>query len=106
MIRYKIKNEGWSDNYELYDEFEDKILTIFEDEDQAVLLCTLLNNKDEEYKQQMHNLYAAQESSDYTWPQVSDYENEVGSQVNMAFKMGWQMSRTTNTMLRKLMGDS
>ena len=42
----------------------------------------------------------------YTWPKVEDYEKEIGQQVNMAFKMGWEMARTTNEMLEQLMKNS
>ena len=36
---------------------------------------------------------------DYSWPTVEDYEECVGFKVNQAFRMGWEMARTTDTML-------
>ena len=34
---------------------------------------------------------------DYAWPTVADYEKDVGFPVNQAFKMAWNMARTTNS---------
>lgn len=36
---------------------------------------------------------------DYSWPTVADYEKDVGFPVNDAFRIGWNMARTTDTML-------
>ena len=35
---------------------------------------------------------------DYAWPTVADYEKDVGFEVNDAFKMAWDMARTTNAL--------
>ena len=45
-----------------------------------------------------------QQDRDYTWPTVADYENDVGFKVNQAFKMAWDMARTTNSFLNQLAG--
>ena len=42
----------------------------------------------------------------YAWPTITDYEKDVGFQVNEAFKMGWNMARTTNNFLNQLAGQS
>lgn len=46
------------------------------------------------------------EKPDYTWPTIKDYEKEIGQQVNLAFKMGWEMARTTNDFLKQLAENS
>jgi hypothetical protein len=46
------------------------------------------------------------EKPDYTWPTVEDYEKQIGQQVNLAFKMGWEMARTTNDFLKQLAENS
>jgi hypothetical protein len=46
----------------------------------------------------------AQQEPEYAWPTVADYENDVGLEVNQAFKMGWGMARTTNSFLNQLAG--
>jgi hypothetical protein len=50
-----------------------------------------------------HHLFAleqpAQQEPDYTWPTVADYETDVGFQTNEAFRMAWNMARTTNKMM-------
>jgi hypothetical protein len=35
---------------------------------------------------------------EYAWPTVADYERDVGFQTNEAFRMAWDMARTTNKM--------
>lgn len=42
------------------------------------------------------------EDSDYAYPTVEDYEEIVGFEVGDAFKMGFNMGRTTNSFLKKL----
>lgn len=42
------------------------------------------------------------ETADYAWPTVEDYEKEIGLEVNAAFKIGWAMGRTTNGFLQQL----
>ncbi len=46
----------------------------------------------------------AQPPNDYAWQTIADYEREAweGAKVNQAFTIGWNMARTTNTMLAKL----
>jgi len=41
----------------------------------------------------------AQQEPDYAWPTVADYERDVGFETNQAFRMAWNMARTTNKML-------
>jgi hypothetical protein len=41
---------------------------------------------------------------DYAWPTVDDYENDVGFKVNQAFKIAWNMARTTNGFINRLTG--
>jgi hypothetical protein len=43
---------------------------------------------------------------EYTWPTVADYERDVGFQVGEAFKMAWNMARTTNGFLKLLSGEA
>jgi len=43
---------------------------------------------------------------DYAWPTVADYEKDVGFEVNQAFKMAWNMARTTNGFLNLLSGEA
>jgi hypothetical protein len=43
---------------------------------------------------------------DYAWPTVDDYEKDVGFQVGEAFKMAWNMARTTNGFLKLLSGEA
>ena len=40
-----------------------------------------------------------QQEPEYAWPTVADYERDVGFQTNEAFRMAWNMARTTNRML-------
>lgn len=42
---------------------------------------------------------AEQQEPEYAWPTVADYERDVGYQINEAFRIGWNMARTTNKML-------
>jgi hypothetical protein len=53
---------------------------------------------------------ATEESSatqpDYAWPTVDDYEKDVGFQVGEAFKMAWNMARTTNGFLKLLSSEA
>lgn len=42
---------------------------------------------------------AQQRKPDYSWPTIANYEKDVGFEVNDAFKAGWDMARTTDTML-------
>lgn len=44
-------------------------------------------------------LEAQQQEPEYAWPTVADYEIDVGFQTNEAFRMAWNMARTTNRML-------
>ena len=39
---------------------------------------------------------------DYAWPAVADYEKDVGFEVNDAFKMAWDMARTTNALFTQV----
>ena len=41
----------------------------------------------------------AQQKPEYAWPTVTDYERDVGFETNEAFRMAWNMARTTNKML-------
>jgi hypothetical protein len=43
---------------------------------------------------------------DYAWSTVDDYEKDVGFQVGEAFKMAWNMARTTNGFLNLLSGEA
>ena len=38
----------------------------------------------------------------YAWSTIEDYEKDVGFEVGMPFKMGWNMARTTNGFLHQL----
>ncbi len=40
-----------------------------------------------------------EQEPEYTWPTVAEYECDVGFKTNDAFRMGWDMARTTNKML-------
>lgn len=40
-----------------------------------------------------------QQEPEYVWPTVADYERDVGFETNQAFRMAWNMARTTNKML-------
>lgn len=42
---------------------------------------------------------AQQQEPEYAWPTVADYERDVGFQTNEAFRIAWNMARTTNRML-------
>ena len=37
---------------------------------------------------------------DYTYPTVEDYEKILGAKTNTAFRIGWSIARTTNTMFK------
>ena len=60
----------------------------------------------EEFQEMIESILAqpqqeqqAQQEPDYAWPTVADYEKDVGIEVNQAFKMAWNMARTTNKMM-------
>ncbi len=42
------------------------------------------------------------EALDYAYPTKADYEEITGISVNDAFRIGWDMARTTNAMLTAL----
>ena len=62
--------------------------------------------KNELYQMVAEALAQPQQDRDYTWPTVADYENDVGFKVNQAFKMAWDMARTTNSFLNLLAKDT
>jgi hypothetical protein len=39
---------------------------------------------------------------DYAWPTIEDYEEEVGFEVNIAFRSAWAMARTTNDLFKQM----
>ncbi len=39
---------------------------------------------------------------DYAWPTIEDYEEEVGFEVNIAFRSAWAMARTTNDLFNQM----
>ena len=39
---------------------------------------------------------------DYAWPTIADYEEEVGFEVNIAFRSAWAMARTTNDLFKQM----
>jgi hypothetical protein len=45
---------------------------------------------------------AAQQTPDYAWPTIADYEKEVGFEVNDTFKAAWTMARTTNDLFKQM----
>jgi hypothetical protein len=51
-------------------------------------------------------LAAPVQEPDYAWSTVDDYEKDVGFQVGEAFKMAWNMARTTNGFLNLLSGEA
>ncbi len=42
--------------------------------------------------------------NDYAYKDVQEYESIIKQPVNEAFRIGWDMARTTNAMLRNLAG--
>jgi hypothetical protein len=42
------------------------------------------------------------QAPDYAWPTVADYENDVGFEVDEAFRMAWAMARTTNALFTQV----
>lgn len=42
----------------------------------------------------------AMQKPDYAWSTIADYEEDVGFKVNEAFKMAWNMARTTNALFK------
>lgn len=51
-----------------------------------------------------HKLKLVRSDADYAYKTIAEYEEIVGYECNNAFRIGWDMARTTNTMLRKLTG--
>lgn len=41
---------------------------------------------------------SGENKNDYTWPKIEDYEATVGFKVNEAFRAGWDMARTKNSL--------
>ena len=39
---------------------------------------------------------------DYAWATIEDYEKDAGFQVGDAFKMGWTMARTKNSLFAQM----
>jgi hypothetical protein len=71
------------------------------------------NSGDEKYTQAITAIKQARSAQpapvqepDYAWPTVDDYEKDVGFQVGEAFKMAWNMARTTNGFLKLLSGEA
>jgi len=56
----------------------------------------LLDVRDEINKQQ------SKAQPDYAWPTIEDYEEEVGFEVNIAFRSAWAMARTTNDLFKQM----
>lgn len=42
---------------------------------------------------------------DYAYPTINDYESCIGYPVGEAFKIGWMMARTTNSIIKQLAGE-
>ena len=43
--------------------------------------------------------------AEYAYPTIEEYEKIAGFKVNEAFRIGWDMARTTNQMIGELAKD-
>ena len=65
------------------------------DEDYEIKVWRDIEDCDPDFRE----LMAVEKLSAHTSETIQDYEDAVGMKVSEAFRLGWNMARTTNTML-------